>query len=401
MLFSESDEKKTEISGFVKLISECWNQDPNKRPSFHDIIIRFLTDRKLLLPDVDLEEVNNYLRQFDNVKINFQTKDNSNNYNNNYDHFHFRLNYAEENLFIHNKSIQLPNKFDIPGYDGLDELCRNLIDIAADKGEVESCATVGYNLANGYNGFPKCIEEAVKYLSIAIEGGNPSAMNTYGNLLYQKFLSSKNPQIKIINSAKHLFKNASDLGNTFAMISYSQILVEELQNDEKLRKIKKERSEKLYSNQRSTSQILLTSTFSSNIYSSKSNEHIENSVIEVEKIENNDTKHKSDENENTIDEIDDEDNNFENDEHDNEFIYDIEEEEEEYINSDCDSEFNSRRIKWNEAMKYMKLAADNDNIIAIKLYNDIFIRKKTEKEKIKSLTKSTYVASSIGSFNDI
>lgn len=412
-LNSDSDEIESVDNGFPKLISECWDQDPRNRPTFLDIINRLLSDKSLLLPDVDLEEVDNYLKQFDSIESKIQMSDNPND-----NHFHFRTHYKDKTQEIQRKKSNLLNKSDIPGYDNLDELCKRQIDAAIDTGDIESCATVGYNLANGFNSFPKCTDQAIKYLKIAIEGGNSSAMNTYATILWQKSTTlSSNSQQKMKNTAKYLYKKASDLGNTFAMISYSKILVEELQNNGKEKKSRITKLKRFFQPDKSNDALSSPSSSFSSFFSSSSSITLDSSFTMSVYLNNegksNEVKYESDNDNNeeeaeSLDHTDDDDNEeiFEikhqsSDEEDSTDLDNSSESDDNDIDElYIEEEYLSPEEKWNEAMKYMKMAADSDNIIAIKLYNDIFVDIKDDKNKMKSFPESTYVASSSESLDE-
>lgn len=432
LFFTEEDidDFDDDSDGFTKLISECWDQDPKKRPNFIEIINRLLTDRKLLLPNVDIEEIDNYLKKFDDIKI-ISTDDESN-------QFHFRTNYNSKALTTQKKgkSTKKLNKHDIKNYEDLDELCKRQIEVALETGDIESCATVGYNLANGFNGFPQCINEAVKYLQIAIEGGNPSAMNTYATLLMQKSSTTQSESLKEkrSNAAKKLYKIAADLGNTFAMMSYSKILYQEYNGDKKTKKIEKLPSSSQKKNFKrtlsSSAAILLDPSFSSAIYSRSKSTPIKPSNDDDEEEKDNKNSSKNEDNDeinisenykNSNSEEDDDDYDY-NDftENDIEINSDLnnkqefEEEEEEADDNDYSAN-NSKKItttnsscyndyseseeislnesKWNESKRYMKLAADSENIIAITLYNEMFGNDEENQGIKKTFSKSMYTSS--------
>lgn len=447
LLLSDSlDDLEIEYYGFAKLISECWDQDPKNRPSFFDIINRFLSDKSLLLPDVDIEEVDNYLKKFDNIEILSRIKPNSNDKSG---HLHFRTNYNGEIIISQKKSKNCKNlnKFDISDYNNLDELCKRQIDYAVDTRDIESCSTVGYNLANGFNGFPRCINEAVKYLRIAIEGGNPSAMNTYANLLMQKssVASSENLKEKRNNTAKQLYKIAADLGNTFAMIEYSKILYKEIQSNEQ----KQKGNKKIFSTKKighrqnkddlkqisSSLAIPLSNTFASAIYSRSNSAPIK--LTNNNNNDSNENNNNNNDNENddiceistsneTINNNDDKFNNFKDHDVDSNFEnqfcdsnadqeFEEEEEEEEYNDYEIDTDTNnsnkipdiindnnysdigesdSNEAKWSESMRYMKLAADSENLIAINMYSEMFVNEDEQQNMVKTISKSMYRFSS-------
>lgn len=434
LLISDSqNDENINCDSFAKLISDCWNQDPKNRPNFIDIINRLLTNKNLLLPDVDLEEVNNYLKKFDEFETTPQISHDSNDRKR---YFHFRTNY--NNVLMEQKNginSKKPNKHDIPDYDDLDELCKNQIDEALNKEDIESCATVGYNLANGFNGFPKCINESIKYLKIAIEGGNPSAMNTFASLLLQKSASSSGYLKERRNeAAKQLYKIAADLGNTFAMMTYSKILYHESKKGEKNSNYNKiQHNNNSSESFLSTSSILLSSSFSSAVYSRSSsgpvdtadndNDNDKKSKKEITGDDDNDIdKHRiqSDSDNDISEEYNDDDtdyneqdievdSSFNSQYFNNDSNQQFEEEEEdiseyddnenesditksnesEYSNDD--DEASLRESKWNEAKKYMKMAADSENLIAINMYNEMFVKK--EEKKVKTFSKSTYSTS--------
>lgn len=448
LLLSDSlDDLEIEDYGFAKLISECWDQDPKNRPSFFDIINRLLSDKSLLLPDVDIEEVDNYLKKFDDIDIVSRNSQNSNDKSN---RLHFRANYNNEISISQKKSNNCKklNKFDIPDYKNLDELCRSQIDIAVDTGDIESCATVGYNLANGFNGFPQCVNEAIKYLRIAIEGKNPSAMNTYATLLMQKssVTSSENLKEKRKNAAKQLYKIAADLGNTFAMIAYSKILYQEIQSGQQTQK----GSKKILSNRKSGHRqnkddlkqissslaIPLSNTFASAIYSRSNSAPIRipnNNNDSSNENSNYNDNNNDNENDNNINNENDNiceisgsneninnndeyiDSSFENQYYDSNTDQEFEEEEEEEEDNDNEidtdtnnsneisdiindysdtGESDSNEAKWSESMRYMKLAADSENLIAINMYSEMFANEDEQQNMVKTLSKSMYRVSS-------
>ena len=59
------DERNTEVrEAYKKLIEDCWNQKPNKRPSFDDICQRLKTDKKFITELVEEQDFLDYVSPF-------------------------------------------------------------------------------------------------------------------------------------------------------------------------------------------------------------------------------------------------------------------------------------------------------------------------------------------------
>lgn len=253
--------------GFVQLISQCWNGDPQKRPTFSEIINRILYQRDLLLNNVDIKAVNEYLQKFDTI-INIAGFDDSfagkkrlfcrddeaailtfeqaqpiliNNQKDKIIHCHYRTNYGDHRFQFHQEITCRPNKSDIPNYSTLNDLCKATIDHALNNLDIEAFASIAYNLAFGYNGFPKSATEAIKYSLFAINNEETNSMVTLASLILNFNFSSvdlfldlvlKNyPDARYYDAskemqiiAKTLLKTSSQLGNTSAMLAYAFIL---------------------------------------------------------------------------------------------------------------------------------------------------------------------------------
>ncbi|OHT12799.1 hypothetical protein TRFO_17268 [Tritrichomonas foetus] len=233
-----------------KLIQKCWHGNPNKRPSFSEVVHLLITDSSLLLDDVDVNEIDEFLKQF-NLKTSYKTNHQieqtidhqieqtidhqieqtdsiisaknvcvyGSNYNSsNHNHITNNINMQEGNNNVKRifttSNNEIINKFDIPGYEALNDTNKNLIEQAI-GGDLESCTTVAYNLMHGYNDFPKCQKEARKYMKIAVELGDADATNMYAVSLRAEGQK---------DSAFAYFRRAAELGNTNAMMSLAEML---------------------------------------------------------------------------------------------------------------------------------------------------------------------------------
>ena len=56
---------------YLNLITSCWNDDPNKRPSFDSILDRLRTDDGFITEKIDKEKYHKYINYIDNHKVSF------------------------------------------------------------------------------------------------------------------------------------------------------------------------------------------------------------------------------------------------------------------------------------------------------------------------------------------
>ena len=56
-----------------ELIENCWNQKPEKRPTFDQITNEIRTNNKFIIDDVDKDEFDDYVEKADEYKTTFNT----------------------------------------------------------------------------------------------------------------------------------------------------------------------------------------------------------------------------------------------------------------------------------------------------------------------------------------
>lgn len=159
---------------YKQLITECWNPQPDQRPSFK-IIIRRLMTQEYLLHHVKIDEVAKYVKKvFCTKKI------------------------REEN-------------------DGVDPKVARL-QIKANNGDKKAMYMYAKHLEKGHK-VAKNVKLAAQYYKMAADSGNIKAQYAYASLLENKI----DDHDSITESAKY-YKIAADNGNAEAQFQYASML---------------------------------------------------------------------------------------------------------------------------------------------------------------------------------
>lgn len=170
----------------AKVLQFCWDQDPEKRPTFLDILRFFHTYTKPLLPDVDQSAYVSYIESIlSSTNIKEEDKD-----------FFFSPKITEDKINLFNECLARAQK----------------TGEAEDLYQVGRLYDIGYGVvANSY--------EAFDYLSQAAEKGHPMSM--YYVSLYLK--TGRGTDVDLEKSNELIIK-ASDLGYSLASLEYGKRL---------------------------------------------------------------------------------------------------------------------------------------------------------------------------------
>lgn len=157
---------------YKKLIEDCWNQKPNKRPSFDDICQRLKTDKKFITELVEEQDFLDYQQFIEEAQIEYE-KDK-------------RIIDISDviktpkktflKVVIPQKTFKQPKqKLTFPELllKNLNEDNKQLVKQAENDDEKQ--LSVGINLIEGKNGFSQNTELGIKYLRKSLKNGNIEA----------------------------------------------------------------------------------------------------------------------------------------------------------------------------------------------------------------------------------
>lgn len=166
---------------FIKdFLMKCWIEDPNKRPTFNEIIEELLKEKYQEVMEVDKDELQKYLLRFGDEIPKLRKSDNP------------------------DDSMSINNAIDIKK--------------DADNGDVSAMFQYATMLLHG-NGIDVNYEKAAYYYEMAAKNGDIKAMNIYATML------SKGKGVpKDSEKAAHYLEMAADKGYIVAMLNYAIVL---------------------------------------------------------------------------------------------------------------------------------------------------------------------------------
>lgn len=220
-------------AAYRELIESCWAQNSCDRPSFNDIVEKVESDPAFITETVNRDQFIDYV----NYVKNFIKKD-----------------LIEAN--VEKPKTKMPFKKPKSFYPSdlkkqLNETCRSRLS-QADHGDNDASFSIGKDIFEGLNGFPKNEEIGLKYLEKAASFNHPDSLIYLGDyymaedkgndkekgksLLYEASASGNDiAMVKLGNVLQHqeppdyvgagrLFKKAADQNNGEAMLNYGFLL---------------------------------------------------------------------------------------------------------------------------------------------------------------------------------
>lgn len=285
---------------YSNLIRDCWSQDPEKRPTFDDILNRLINDHGFITKDVNESEYFKYVKYINEYNSSFDKTRNV---------FYFNLyqNKVKVSEIDENTNFNMIDKrslFPYKEYVKLNEESQKIVDEANEDPEKQF--NIGISLIEGRENFPLntqiglkflqksmengCIKSIIYYCEMLIKGriipqnlekamkiaqkyftkeeaaysliigkiekkkknyekakicfeksineGNDESMYQYGKMFYKGIYMQVNKEKAIF-----YYKKAIEKGNVKAMFEYGKIMKKEGQNDEGNRYIKKSADE--------------------------------------------------------------------------------------------------------------------------------------------------------------
>lgn len=170
---------------YQELISRCWSENIDERPTFPEIMEYLKTDKDFITENVDQGEFNDYQAIFDSVTPTIPD---------------------DEKLLHQGLDFLQTDKKE--AFERFKE--------SAEKGNLEAMNYCGIMLLNDED-IPSNEEEAKRYFKEAAESGNAEAMNNYGFYLLQTKNTGE-------DKASDYLKKSADEGCVDAMINYGNLL---------------------------------------------------------------------------------------------------------------------------------------------------------------------------------
>ncbi|OHS98877.1 hypothetical protein TRFO_34779 [Tritrichomonas foetus] len=184
---------------YRELIEKCWAQSSDERPTFKEVVKILETEEGFITPKVDRQQFHDYI----NYVKNFVKKD---------------MTIKPVSKSKKGKFRKVTSLLPEPEKKALSSQSRDLLK-QADEENNDARFSVGKNLIEGINGFPKLPEIGLQYLTKASECNHIGSLKYLGEQLYS---GEKIPADQ--KRAKSLLFEAASLGDHTAMLQLGLIL---------------------------------------------------------------------------------------------------------------------------------------------------------------------------------
>ncbi|KAK8897369.1 hypothetical protein M9Y10_015313 [Tritrichomonas musculus] len=249
---------------FQNLLKKCWDQDPEKRPNFDQIVEFLKSDRGIITKTINEDEYLDYIHYIDEYKPTFDLSHSihfdeiiknstikkvsipqkiveTENYNSsseklntdsiNSTDYSIIDDSVEENipvtrnrsksLFNYKKDSDQEISYPIDEFNKLDQSCQNLVKMA--KSDPGKQFIVGRYLIEGGGNFPQNIEIGMKYLQKSVSENCTESLMYYCQMLIQGKLIPRD----IEKAKRYLKKNLKDNKDARVSLLYGQLMKKE------------------------------------------------------------------------------------------------------------------------------------------------------------------------------
>lgn len=202
---------------YKKLILDCGSLDPEKRPTFKDIVQLMQTDKQFILPNVNEIEYNTYIQYqkeyisaFQSTGTSIQFEDYIQNTGMNIS----KVSITPQNNLAKNSILTLEQ------YKELNNDCKQLVDDAENDSNIQFF--IGKSFIENKNGFPKNTQLGFKYLKRSMKEGNIQSTLYYCKLLKKGQIIPQN-----LEKAKSILQRNLDKKNPDIYAMYGNVLIKD------------------------------------------------------------------------------------------------------------------------------------------------------------------------------